>query len=467
MSNIISYGIGLPSFRIEEDKLFPTGGKKGMMRSVCFSDEDSITLAYDALSECLKVLNVDLIKVNTQIDGIFFASSTPLFQNRYHASYLADLLNLQQGILALDFINTSRSGTDALLLANELIDSGKYKNILVVASEVCFPEIGKEQSTLFGHAACALLLSNDKGIANITKAKSYSASFAEEFSYKLNALQYDPRFSRDEGFKTNLADALTRFATNPRNYQAIVLNAMYARMAGPLFTKAGFEETPFAKDTLTAKIGNTGAVHALLLLINEIEQGKKNIFLADYTNGTNLFEVQITDAPEHLSLQQALAHYQLIDTYQNYLCLRKAGNFIAPEYTTSDMFSSEMMLQREKGTLLYRGGFQCVKCETVYYLKSARCKHCKGDEFKTIQLQNTGTVYSFTHEHYFPSSFPPITMVIIDLDSGGRMTVQQTDTMYAEKNKIEIGARVKLVLRKMIENDLKPNYFWKAIAHDE
>ena len=121
-----------------------------------------------------------------------------------------------------------------------------------------------------------------------------------------------------------------------------------------------------------------------------------------------------------------------------------------------------MMHEREKETLLYLIGIKCDDCGTIYYLKSARCKKCKCDKFSTVQLKNTGTVYTFTSEHYFPTSFPPITMVVVDMHGGGRMTVQQTDTMYPENNKLDIGSNVKLVLRKMIENDAKPNYFWKA-----
>jgi len=127
------------------------------------------------------------------------------------------------------------------------------------------------------------------------------------------------------------------------------------------------------------------------------------------------------------------------------------------------MFSSEMMQEREKDTLQCLKGLKCDECGTIYYLKSTRCKKCKADKFSEVQLSSTGTVYTLTSEHYFPSSFPPIHMLVIDLDGGGRITVQQTDTMYLEKNKIEIGSKVKLVLRKMIENDEKPNYFWKAI----
>ncbi len=423
------------------------------MKAVCFSDEDIITLAYQSVR--------DIPKDN--IDGIIFATATPVFHNRYHASFLADYLNLPQGILALDFVNSSRSGTDALLLANDLIDSGKYQNILVVSADVDFPGIGRELSTPFGHAACSILLGNDKGLAEITFAKSFSSSFAEEFSYKDKYVQYDPRFSRDAGFKNNITSLLKTPVSDPKSYDAIVLNSLYARMAGGIFSKAGFDEKQFARDTLTSKIGNTGAPHALLLLLNELENGKKNILLADYTNGTNIFEIKSKSAGERKSLQEKLSNYDLVNSYQDYLLLRKAGNFSSVKYKTKEMFSSEMMQEREKDTLLYLKGLKCEHCGTMYYLKSARCKKCKTDKFSEVQLANTGTVYAVTSEHYFPASFPPITMVVIDLDGGGRMTVQQTDTMYPEKNKLEIGSKVKLVLRKMIENDAKPNYFWKAI----
>src|ERR1035437_10064943 len=211
MSYIKSYGIALPHFRVEDNLLHPKG-KKGIMKAVCFSDEDVITLAYESASKIQK----------ENIDGIFFATSTPVFRDRYHASYLADLLNLPQGILALDFTNSARSGTDALLLANQLIDSGKYNNILVIASEVHFPSIGKELSTPFGHAACSILLSSEKGIAEISSAGSFSSSLAEEFSYKGNNIQYDPRFSRDAGFKSTRLNSLKEFVSNPKSFDDII-----------------------------------------------------------------------------------------------------------------------------------------------------------------------------------------------------------------------------------------------------
>jgi 3-hydroxy-3-methylglutaryl CoA synthase len=461
MSYINAYGIALPQFRIEDNMLHPKA-KKGGMKSVCFSDEDIITLAFEAAQNCYENFQFPISKFKPEIDGIFFATSTPVFHNRYHASFLADLINLPQEILALDFTNSYRSGTDALLLANDLIGSGKYKNILVVASDVGFPDIGKELSTPFGHAACAILLNNEKGIAEITNSKSFSSSLAEEFQYKKSNIQYDPRFSRDAGFKNNITTSLNNFVSNPKSFDAVILNSLFSKMAGGIFVKAGFEENQFAKDSLISNLGNTGTVHPLLLLVNEIESGKKSILLADYANGTNFFEIKINSTSKHKSLQEQVNNYELIKCYQDYLLLHKAGNFNSIKYKTKDMFSSEMMQEREKETLLYLKGIKCEACGTIYYLKSARCKNCKCTTFSDVQLSRNGTVYSYTNEHYSPASFPPITMAVIDLEGGGRMTVQQTDTKYPENNKLEIGSKVKLVLRKMIENDAKPNYFWKA-----
>jgi uncharacterized OB-fold protein len=227
--------------------------------------------------------------------------------------------------------------------------------------------------------------------------------------------------------------------------------------------KYGFKEEQISKDTLAAKIGNTGAVHALLLLIHELEAGKKNTLLIDYTNGTNLISFKIHQSPGK-SFQDQIANSENISSYQDYLLLRKEGNFNSIKYKTKDIFSSEMMNEREKDAFIHRIGMKCEHCNTVYFLKTARCKKCKHEKFVIHKLSDSGTVYSFTKEYYFPVAFPPITMAVIDLDGGGRVTVQQTNTMYPQKNNLEIGSKVKLVLRKMTEGDEKPNYFLKAIA---
>lgn len=453
MSYIKKYGVAFPEFRISDKTLHPRLGRKGQ-HAVCYTDQDIITLAFDACQN-----------ITENIDAILFATTTPVFKSRYHASYVADMLGLKQGILAIDLGTSSRAGSDALLLADKLLKSNDYKNILVIAAEVYYPPIGKEIRTSFGHAAVAMVISSDTGIAEIKNTKSYSSALAEDFNYKGEEIQYDARFARTEGFKNNLGLALKSSNIDAEKINQVILHSPYAKIAFGQLSKAGFNlEKQLMKDTVANEVGDTGVCHSLFLLISAIENGQGNIVLFDYLNGTNVIEISRNDCQPELVEGQSFNHQSTdIETYQDYLLLRKQGKFSGRGYESIDMFSSEMISEREKDSLMYLKGHECEKCGTVYYMKAARCNACHHTEFKLKQLEKTGTVYSVTSEHYFPNSFAPTNMVIIDLDGGGRMTVQQTDDMFpTESNTINIGDKVELVLRKMMENDKKPNYFWKC-----
>ena len=53
MSHIASYGVSLPRYQIENHVLHPQLGKRKGSRTVVFSDEDVLTLAFDAAINCL------------------------------------------------------------------------------------------------------------------------------------------------------------------------------------------------------------------------------------------------------------------------------------------------------------------------------------------------------------------------------------------------------------------------------
>ncbi len=449
MSYITSYGLYFPAFKIQSNILNPLGRKNE--HSIAYVDEDIITMAFEASSNCLT-------NYTEKIDAILYATNTPVFNNRYHASHLAGLLNIGENILALDFCQTNRSGTDALLLADKLVNSKQYKNVLVVASNQSFPQIGKEHETPFGHAAVALIVSETKGFLEIQNTKSYSISYAEEFEFKNQSISFDPRFSRTNGFQSCFKSAIADVDT--KTISAFIINSTYAKAAIGDLKKLNIDtEKQTLPDKLIPSVGYTGAAHALLRLIFAAEQKSKNIALIDYNNGINLIQFSILDS---VAFTPHTYHY--IKTYQDYLRIRKSSNFNSLKYQTIDMFSSEMMNEREKEQLLYLNGIECNECKTVYLIKMAQCKKCKCKNFSLKKLNHTGVVYTCTKEFYFPSSFAPINMVVIDLDGGGRITVQLTDDMYAEqKNNLQIGAKAKLVLRKMMENNRIPDYFFKCL----
>ncbi len=458
MAKLIAYGIYLPKYRINDTVLDPVHARKPGMRSVVYTDEDVLTMAYAAGRQCLE-------KAGQPAAGaILFATTSPVFSGRYHASYLADWLELPQGIPALDLASTSRSGTDALWLANQWIDSGLCDSCLVLAADCHFPEHGEELAKRYGHAACAILLGRAGDLARIHQAFSFSHSFSEGFWYKDCEINYDSRFSRDKGPKASLAFALVNSLSDtkaaPGEKDKLILSGTSARTVGSLLAKAGLDsEKQLRPDLLTGAIGHAGCAHALLQLVSALDTpGQKN-WLFDYANGANVIEFETLQAASP-DWETLLAATQELKTYQEYLAIRKVNT--GDGFKGVSMFQSEMMEEREKPTLYHLQGNKCKKCGTVYYLKAMRCKNCHGQEFEPVRLGRKGQVYTFTEEHYYPATFPPVHMLVVDLEGGGRMTVQQTDNLYEHPLNGElIGQSGELVLRKMVEGDRYPNYFWK------
>ncbi len=468
MNNILSFGVSLPSFRIDEKVLSPQHGRKGN-RAVIFSDEDILTLGFSAANDCLNSYEKQYGS-QSKVDAVLYATTTPIFSNRYHASFVADLLELPTGILAQDFTASPKSGSDALILANQLIVSGAYHNILIVAADTYFPPVGEEMATPFGHAGCAVLVSDGEGVAEIKSTGTYSSAIAEEFTYKNKPVQLDARFGRDAGFKSSISSSLKRFLEEsilaPADYKSIILNSKYARAALGLFKKTGFDtDNGLYRDSLQSQVGFTGACHALLLLTDCLTNITGDILFIDYFNGTNILHIEANEGISGTDYIPSLLvkNTKIIETYQDYLALESAGNAASLRSQPQEIFSSDMMAEREKGSLLHLKGYECQECKTVYFIEASRCSNCGHGEFKRRKLSKSGSIFTFTQEHYFPTAFPPVTMAVVDLDGGGRMTLQLTDEMrLIVKDDSLMGARVELVLRKMIENDSKPNYFWKC-----
>ncbi|MFQ5448966.1 MAG: hypothetical protein ACE5FF_18725, partial [Saprospiraceae bacterium] len=327
MSFIKKYNIYFPQHVIADNILHPKGRKNN--HSVAYVDEDIITLAYSASAG-----------IGKEAGAVLFATTTPVFKGRYHASYLAGLLGLPDGITALDMGTTNRAGTDALLLAGTLINSGKCDNVLVVASDVSYPAIGKETRTPFGHGAVAMIVSKDNGIAQITGTASYSEALAEEFTYKGEQVKYDPRFARTAGFKNNMKKVLAGLA--PKGIDSLIINSAYVKLIFSTLKKAGYDmEKQVAPDKLVPRFGYLGAAHGLLRLAHAMENVSGTSVIVDYNNGSNVITIEVPKLSPRILDDSG--NKTPIACYQDYLTLRKQGKFEGRGYKSIEMFSSEMM----------------------------------------------------------------------------------------------------------------------------
>jgi hydroxymethylglutaryl-CoA synthase len=75
-----------------------------------------------------------------------------------------------------------------------------------------------------------------------------------------------------------------------------------------------------------------------------------------------------------------------------------------------------------------------------------------------------GTVATYTVDHLAYSPSPPVVQAVVDVDGGGRCTLELAD---AEPDRLHVGARVGFTFRRLFTAGGVHDYFWKARLLDD
>ena len=120
MTGIVSYGAYIPIYRLKRDEMARawSRGSVGGERAVANFDEDSATMAVEAVIDCLKGTD------RQSVDGLYFATTTPPYREKQSASLIAQATDLRRQLFTADFADSLRSGTMALRAALDAVSSG-------------------------------------------------------------------------------------------------------------------------------------------------------------------------------------------------------------------------------------------------------------------------------------------------------------------------------------------------------
>lgn len=94
---------------------------------------------------------------------------------------------------------------------------------------------------------------------------------------------------------------------------------------------------------------------------------------------------------------------------------------------------------------------KCTKCGHTSFPPRLVCPECKGNNFKTVVLDDEGTLLTFTVIRVGSEKFStetPFPVGIVQLNDGVKITTQIAD---ADVDELEIGQKVKIVFRKIQE----------------
>lgn len=410
-------------------------------RRVANFDEDIITMAVESADECL--LNHD----KNDLAYIYLTSTSEVYQVGPTTGLISCALDLPESVNIIELSGSPRSSTSAIISAYE-----QKKTTLVVSSDVSQNEIKQNSNILFGDASCAFLLSQSENcIARIKDFFTINDTFSP-FSIINNRVKFeDARFSSENYYKL-LEIALKKIKIPLDSFSYFIFCSWDGRSGRNFALSKGLPKDRVF-DSQVDKYGYTGSTSALITLAEVLKIAKPGELVL-FTNFWAGVDVIVLESKKTLETKQ-----QQQPTPISYAKFSKFKDF----YTTSDeqIFTSQIMLYRERDFLLRRYALKC-ECNDCGYLLTLPlpvCPKCQCNKFSKVKLSKTGTVFSFTKEYYVPTPDPPVVMAVIDVDGGGRILTQITES---KPDEIKIGSRVQLVLRRIHNAGGFPNYYWKA-----
>jgi hydroxymethylglutaryl-CoA synthase len=474
---IVSFGAYVPQLRLSRQVIVQANGwfndsLRGLAkgeRSVCNWDEDAVTMAVEAARDCLE--SVD----RARVADLTLASTTLPFADRQNAGIVAAALNVPENIATSDSTSSQRAATTALLRALRSQPSDTLT--LVVASEKRRAKTASSQELLFGDGAAALLVGGDNPVASLVAAHQITVDFADHYRGEGESFDYnwEERWIRDEGYRRIVPRALANLFNKadlaPDKVDRFIMPATIARVPQDIAKQAGIRLAAVA-DTLANVMGNSGAAHPLVLLVNALERAKagETILLVGFGQGCDALLFKVTDAIGRLSPRRgvagSLARRRPETNYQRYLAFNDLVTMERGIRSELDKQTAVSALYRNRKTVLGFVGGKCRECGTVQFPKSNVCVNPNCGRVRSQDdhplADAAARIQSCTADHLTYTPDPPQHFGMIVFEDGGRLMADITDV---GKGELDVGVPVKMMFRVKDYDERRGfrRYFWKAV----
>lgn len=462
MVGIKSYGAYIPRYFLGKET---AGWGLATEKAVCNFDEDSVTMAVAAGTDCLSGED------RRRVSSLFLATTASPYADKQGATLVATALDLPRETRTADVTGTLRAGTTALRLAADAIASGSAKQALVTSADARMAAPRSDLDRSLGDGAAALLLSDSDAIAEIEGSHSLSEHMMDVWRPSGEAFlrTWEERFVTDEGYLRIMEEAvqgaLKKFQIKPTDISKIVYTALDPRRHGELGRRLGFAPQQI-QDPLFNKVGNTGAAFSLMLLVAALESARPGdrILLASYGDGADVYLLRVTERITKVKHRRAVRGHlearRALPDYDTYLRWRQLQVGEAARRPNSPGLSPPAMLRERDQNLRLYGG-RCTACGRIAYPPQRICGFCKAeDKVEMVRLSDRrGEIYTYSLDYIAGTIDTPLAVTVVNFEGGGRMLAMMTDR---EVDDVKIGLPVEMSFRHLPTMGGIHNYYWKA-----
>jgi hydroxymethylglutaryl-CoA synthase len=473
MAGIVSYGAYIPYYRLPRSVISKAWGQSGGRGEIAVAnyDEDPVSMSVAAGMDCLKGI------APATIDALFLATTTAPYKERQNSTIIATALDLPRTARNADFTNCLRDGTTAMLSALDAVNAGSLKNVMVTAADMRLGAPSGENEQSFGNGAAALLLGNEKVIAEVEGSYTISEDMADTWRAHDDVFvrNWEERFGREEGYSKipveAVAGVMKKLKLTPKDFAKACFYGPNTRAHRTLGKEMGFTPEQTQEPLLDA-VGNTGAALPLMILVSALEEAKPGdrLLVCSWGNGCDAVVLKVTNnidkikdrrgIKRHLEIKRTLDNYEKLLRWRGTVPLEAAAR---PAKAPTSMSS----LWREHRSTLPLYGVKCKNCGTPQMFmnfastRARVCVECQAkDNFEPYRFADKrGKVASFSHDYLALSQDPPNTLTIVDFEGGGRGAFEMTDR---DPEECKVGMEVEMTFRKIFFDKGVHNYFWKC-----
>jgi hydroxymethylglutaryl-CoA synthase len=468
MVGITSFGAYIPFYRLAHKEIARAWGGRGGdgERSVAGVDEDSVTMAVEAVRDLLAGRD------GRWVDGLTFASTTSPYSEKQASTLIATAADLRGDIRAADYTNSPRAATSALRAALDSVSSGSASSMIVAAADARLAQPRSANERNFGDGAAAIEVGRDRVIAEVIGAHSTVDEITDFWrrSGDQFTIGWEERFAISEGYarvvRTAVSEMFERTGVGPSQIAKAVFYAPDQGTLGSVAKSLSLkpEQVP---DHLFSSVGNTGTAMPLMLLSSVLEDAREGdkLLVVGYGGGCDamLFEVtpEIEAAKSQIrkGVKGYLGSKGYLNNYEHYAKLRDLIETDRQRRQGASASAAQTWRDRDDIYRLY--GHRCLSCGFVQYPSQRICVNCRAkDGFEDLRLSDKqATLFTYTIDYLNTDPNPPTVMTVIDFDGGGRAYMQMTDRDPAE---VKIGQKVEMTFRRLYEAEGFTNYYWKC-----
>jgi 3-hydroxy-3-methylglutaryl CoA synthase len=438
-------------------------------RAVCNWDEDSLTMAVEAVRDSL---GDDAAPV---LDALYFASTTAPFQDRHNAGVIAEALSLGPALATLDVGGCQRAGTSALCTALKVARGGD--RVMVAAGEKRRTRAASPLELTTGDAAAAFLVAEGPGLAEALAQASSAVDFVDHYRGQDEAFDYvwEERWIRDEGFMKLVPpvveQALAGAGIAATDIDHFVFPSAARRVAGMLAKRLQIPESAVT-DNLQGHCGEAGSAHALVMLSHCLQQAGpgERILVVGFGQGVDAMVFRTTEAlaafAPRTGVAGCLQRGRADDNYPRYLAINELVNMERGLRAEVDKQTGLTTLYRNKEMLLALQGGRCEQCGTLQFPRSNVCvsPNCQAvDSQAPHSFANmSARLNSYTADRLTYSPSPPAYYGMVQFDQGGRAMMDFTDVDAARELSVGCGLRMMFRIKDIDARRGFRRYFWKA-----